>query len=153
MNFLPPTQQIAITTPASSQNLLQFFFTPIPAHRNEYHAPNTFLQHATMPRKKIKARLHIAPSMPKPKCVSGTICMKWNFASGKRLPPLSSRNFSSLTYKVFLHTNRRSMISGILSARHTGSLAFRLQKIFLFSYRTRALPQVLRHNKFFKVIE
>lgn len=27
----------------------------------------------------IKARLHIAPYMPKPKCVSGTICMKWNY--------------------------------------------------------------------------
>ena len=33
---------------------------------------------------------------------------------------------------VFIHTNRRSMVSGILSARHTGSLAFRLQKIFYF---------------------
>jgi len=29
-----------------------------------------------------------------------------------------------------LHANRRSMISGILSARHTGSLAFWLLKIF-----------------------
>ena len=100
----------------------------------------------------IKARLHIAPYMPKPKCVSGTIGMKWNCASGKRLPLLfrnprftavalpqllRDRFFTATaqrqlisTHKVFIHTNRRSMISGILSARHTGSLAFRLQKIF-----------------------
>ena len=74
--------------------------------------------------------------------------------------------------QLFIHTNRRSMISGILSARHTGSLAFRLQNIFSgntaeirlrndcgqraynfvvfpeLSNRTRALPQVLRHIKF-----
>ena len=97
-----------------------------------------------------KARLHIAPYMPKPKCVSGTICMKWNCASGKRLPllfrhprftavalpqlfragasQLPLRGNLSLHTTVFLHTNRRPMISGILSARHTGSLAFWLQK-------------------------
>ena len=98
--------------------------------------------------------------MPKPKCVSGTICMKWNCASAKMFaavpgsvfPATVQRQLFSLHTTVFIHTNRRSMISGILSARHTGSLAFWLQKIFKLSNRTRALPQVLHHTKLYYLL-
>ena len=121
----------------------------------EYRAPSS-LSVAQLNSQKIKARLHIAPYTPKPKCVSGTICMKWNCAYAKTFAAVPGPVFPGhcSTATISLHTtvypyNRRSMISGILSARHTGSLAFRLQKI-LFSDGTRALPQVLRHIKFYK---
>ena len=91
----------------------------------------------------MKTRLPIAPYPPKPKCVLGTTGMKYSRASVNRPLPQYCGNGSPAT-TILLHTDRRSMISGILSARHTGSLAFRLQKNFIFSNRTRALPQVPR---------
>ena len=55
-------------------------------------------------------------------------------------------------YPWGIHTNRRSMISGILSARHTGSLAFWLLKNCLihFSERDQGAPPSPNRSVFLK---